>query len=131
MCNRRVIESLLYPIELVYEEVTFKIPMKTLFEDLLDSTFLSTFCVKEKKDNTFILGFPFIKLFNYSLFDYESNQIKFYSSDIPIIVNINRKKVYCSVIITILVFNIVLLLVRKNNIKLKFNKPDLYNKISL
>ena len=66
MCNRRVIESLLYPIELVYEEVTFKIPMKNLFEDLLDSTFLSTFCVKEKKDNTFILGFPFIKLFNYS-----------------------------------------------------------------
>ena len=49
MCNRRVIESLLYPIELVYEEVTFKIPMKNLFEDLLDSTFLSTFFVKEKK----------------------------------------------------------------------------------
>ena len=96
------------------------IDLKKSINDLLDNEKHSLFRSNNKKNNNtlhnftgVILGIEFIRLFNYTLFDFQNKQIEFYSDFTPIIMHSQNNcasQVLTSILIIVCFSNIVLLL---------------------
>lgn len=112
-------------IELIFGNLVIAIPISKLFKDL--NTFsISLFYFKDtpsfkiNTDKTIIIGFAFLHMFNYSVFDYEEKKIGFYSDIIEMkdeLYYINSSKTIKFLIISITILCLsktILLLFMKN-----------------
>lgn len=103
-------------IELTFEYVTMKVKIKDLFDGSNGSHFHSNSKQPAHNFNGMILGIEFLRLFNYTVFDYEKKQVEFYSDLNPIYWTYSNNKIQY----TIYVF--VILICFSNSILLiKFN----------
>ena len=77
----------------VYNNYTFKIPFKLLFEDYDQKYSISLIRssikfqnsaeeAKEEDEEEWVMGYSIIKLFNYTVFDYDERSIGFYSDSL-------------------------------------------------
>lgn len=71
-------------IELTFEYVTVKVKIKDLFDGSNGSHFHSNSHQPIHNFNGMILGIEFLRLFNFTVFDYENKQVEFYSDLNPI-----------------------------------------------
>ena len=125
-CNRTVIENK-KDITFEFENITFKFPFINCF-DSFDSTSFSSFSYdtslkEDELDDILYLGYPFIRQFNLTVFNYEDSSISFYSDLTKIITSTNVTsillvtKIYNIAIITMFISLIHLLSMKLGNIK--------------
>ena len=83
LCKEGILKSL-PSITFDFDNFYFNIPMKAIFLCGFDHT---EYCEGEIeiKEKEFVLGYHFLKFFNYSLFDYETKTVEFYSENISIV----------------------------------------------
>ena len=88
-CKVMFMEDINKNITFVFGELKISFNINLLFNRMMDNL-LSIFYYKDEptykidSDNNIIIGFPFITLFNTTLFDYEQKKIIFYSDTIEI-----------------------------------------------
>ena len=106
ICNPNL-DILRNDIEFIFNNVKLKLKLSTLFKDRNG---------RPNKLHNFtgvILGYPFLSLFNYTVFDYQNKQFELYSDTYSIIdssTSINFFLILYSIIVTLLIFNIIMLL---------------------
>ena len=91
LCNKKIINKL-PNLHYVFTNFTFNIPFKLLFEN-----YDSSYCIssirskkkiigskefKEEDDDEWQIGYSIIKLFNYTLFNYDERTISFFSDSL-------------------------------------------------
>ena len=93
--------------EFVFGNIQIKYPKKLLFDESSSIFFTNPYDYYLKYD--IILGVDFINSFNYTIFDYDNNQIGFYSDKIAINIssNNNRENTIKSILILSLSLNAV------------------------
>ena len=109
-------------INFVFGEQKIHIRLKDLFE-FKRAKISQYYFWWDYKFNETILGFEFVELFNYTIFDYENKQIEFYSDRIVIQSNISHANIKVSLIIN----NVIILSSVLNIILLIFMKYRLIN----
>lgn len=116
ICNPNL-DVLKNDIEFIFNNVKLKLKLSYLFMDsnnLLNQPFSSN--GRPNKLHNFtgvILGYPFLRLFNYTVFDYQNKQFELYSDTYSIIdsrTSINIYLILYSINVTLLIFNTIMLL---------------------
>ena len=100
-------------LNFILGDIEIKYPISRLFDVSMRSV-IKTIPDKGLKQFDIVLGFDFMRQFNYTIFDYDNNQIGFYSDTIVIGSPRLKYKIKILYIIIVLITLITLILMIKN-----------------
>ena len=91
-------------IELTLGKMTIQVKLRDLFIKDSSFVFVSLFSSNpfQKNNYTFFIGFGFLKLFNYSIFDYDTSTVELYS-DTNKITNVRNQSHLLFIIMVIII----------------------------
>ena len=125
-CNDRFDINRYHTIDFLFGDMIVQFDIKELFiKDLSNNWYSSIVSNKNENSDDIILGFNFIKYFNYSLFDYDNKKVYLYSDNSRVDMLTGGRNIKIGLVKDIILVSVSICLVNILIISFhKYNKPN-------